>query len=665
MADSIIRKYKNSGNLKFYYDYRAGHTNDLSGLGTNGTLGAAVSLNNLGADLNATSTSIITHAHNTAQDLYPMTLVALVKTGTTASDTPFVNKYVAASGNGYMLNCDSGKVYAWYFWGGVANNYVSAGAHGIGGQTINDGNVHFVSFTVQDSGGELLVDGGTPVAGNWTGTPGATTTTADLIIGKYQSGSPAYFRGNVGAVLGFNVVLSRSELAQLMSELRNTTWPTKSKSDSLVDSSTPKQSSGLIESWDMGIQNGVVYGLNGYNSSSIAGRYTVEKTRLGNATVFSSDVLSYASFANNNVFNSYPITYEVWFAPDSVAAGDKGILNKYSTGSTNGWTVNRNGSSIRAWYYKDVSNFCAVTDGGTLRVNTFSKIVVTVDSSGLKIYQNGTQVGSTTAWTGTPGATTSSQGVSIGVYAGTAGAASGKYIQPQVFNYAKTAAQIKADYERESKFVVPFKTDFGAKVSTSDEGGTSYSFLSNTPFQFTSSTTGRWRVAMSTINGTPVKVINNTTIGEVYLDSTKHYGLTEGMYGSWDFWFYKPDTAAFTFAVTGNGGQDGYGVTFGADESFAFGTVTAGVPTYVATKTSAITANTWNHFQLTRTNAGVFSFYLNGSLISPMTTGTNPYTNTTYTSADSIYIIGDTATGCMLSLGDTAGNYAFSKSNFA
>lgn len=131
---------------------------------------------------------------------------------------------------------------------------------------------------------------------------------------------------------------------------------------------------------------------------------------------------AYVQVAHTSTLDAYPITVAAWF---NTTAADGGIVNKYLAGSGNGWNVSLSGGSLCAWYYRDAANYVANTGACALSTPGFNDgrwhhVVYTVDAAGGRLYVDGAQRASV-AWTGTTGATSTTQPVSVAFYPGSAG----------------------------------------------------------------------------------------------------------------------------------------------------------------------------------------------------------------------------------------------------
>jgi hypothetical protein len=108
---------------------------------------------------------------------------------------------------------------------------------------------------------------------------------------------------------------------------------------------------------------------------------------------------------------------------------------------------------ITGWYFRDTGNCVYNTgtgigpDGGLINDGKWHYVAFTVDNSGGTIYVDGVQKASL-PWTGTPGASTSTIPVTVGVYQGVQGDPQsyfrGLMDEVSIWNVARTQADIQA-----------------------------------------------------------------------------------------------------------------------------------------------------------------------------------------------------------------------------
>ena len=159
-------------------------------------------------------TSHVQVPHDDALNVFPLTISFWLN----SSDTDplargLVTKYADGSLNGYGLFLYEGHVRGWYFAGGA--NYIWDGGLGLDGGFVADGQWHFITLMVDDTSGRLYVDGALAASRDWTGTPGATTTTQPLQFGRYHN-YPTALSGQLDDVAIWNRTFSDVELLDLL-----------------------------------------------------------------------------------------------------------------------------------------------------------------------------------------------------------------------------------------------------------------------------------------------------------------------------------------------------------------------------------------------------------------------------------------------------------------
>jgi len=126
----------------------------------------------------------------------------------------------------------------------------------------------------------------------------------------------------------------------------------------------------------------------------------------------------YVDCGNGVSLRSYPLTLEAWIKTTDSGA-NKGIINKYISGSGNGYQIYIGGGRLKAWYFKDFSNYTRqdadVADGGLINNGNWHHIIYTVDSDGGKMYVDSV-LKNTKVWTGTAGISTETTPIKIGYY---------------------------------------------------------------------------------------------------------------------------------------------------------------------------------------------------------------------------------------------------------
>jgi hypothetical protein len=214
------------------FDEGSGSTvTDSSGNGNNGTRmnGVAWTTGKLNRALFFDGINdYVNIPHKSMQNVYPVTVAAWIKTSSTAGLKGIVNKYYPGSMNGYQVFMNGGNLCAWYFRD--ATNYVWDGS----GCTLmtpgyNDNQWHQVVLVVDAGGGRLYVDGVQKAGQGWTGTPGGSSTTQNLSVGRYPGTASPYWPGVADDVRLYNYALSATEITNLYNAaatptVQNVTW---------------------------------------------------------------------------------------------------------------------------------------------------------------------------------------------------------------------------------------------------------------------------------------------------------------------------------------------------------------------------------------------------------------------------------------------------------
>ena len=202
------------------FDEGAGTTaNDASGNGRTGTLmnGPSWTAGRVDGGLTFDGTASYTSAaHTSAFNAYPLTVAAWIKTSSTTGIAGIVNKYVAASSNGWNLFLKDGNVCAWYLRNGSNHVYDNGGCT-LSSAGYNDNAWHHVVYVVDAAGGRLYVDGQQRASLGWTGIAGAATTAQDVRVAHYPgvSGGAGYFPGAIDDVRVYTRALSGGEVTTL------------------------------------------------------------------------------------------------------------------------------------------------------------------------------------------------------------------------------------------------------------------------------------------------------------------------------------------------------------------------------------------------------------------------------------------------------------------
>ncbi len=147
------------------------------------------------------------------------------------------------------------------------------------------------------------------------------------------------------------------------------------------------------------------------------------------------------------VLDAYPLTVSLWV--NTTAGTLSGLVNKYLPGSRSGYQVFTSGGSLCAWYFRDAANYVWDGSGCTLATPGFNDgqwhhVAFLVDASGGGLFVDGT-LRASQPWTGTPGATTTTQNLSLAQYPGTASPClPGQLDDVRIYNRALSASDVSS-----------------------------------------------------------------------------------------------------------------------------------------------------------------------------------------------------------------------------
>jgi hypothetical protein len=238
----------------------------------------------------------------------------------------------------------------------------------------------------------------------------------------------------------------------------------------------------------------------------------------------------------------------------------------------------------------------------------------------------------------------------------------GSLCAPFILNRCMSSDEI-SDYYKLARSAL-WKTDYGCTVSVANEGGVVGQYISNTPFQCADAT-GRWQVETDTINGKSTKVLTCKTAGTVYIDKSVLQSEAGALaFGEWEWYYYRTGAAITHFAFISSAktltSYNGYEIyTQGTGIMYILRYDAGAIGSYMAYTTAAqAPLNVWTKFNVKRSVAGAFTFYINDA-IPPLAAGTDPVTDTTYLSGN--YLTISAQVGDKLVLGAIDGSNALVK----
>lgn len=630
MTPTKLKKY--TANWLRYYDFRSGSLNDLFGIGT------ALTPTNVTLDMNGVSFPVSNSKLTAASNfLGASALTVIVKTKVNNSGGGNFGKIISANGDIYWQH-ETGLLR---FYGDGAS-YASSGAG-----AVSFGYPHIFAVTRTGAGvTNQYVDGSlSGTANQSSGTP--QSTAPSVIIGNLASNN---WGGNIEWIVFLNIALTNSQINEISADIDDIKWPSLPSTQVYADVKVNPTEKGIIGCWDLKPINNkfIDKSLNGANLD-IHNAWG-KKDILGDCAQFDG-VAGYAASTIEVPYRLYGVnnqlSLELWVRPNG-AMSNTTLLAKGTE-----WTfqINHSTGTIRLVVRQSDAFFGQIvtsTLNGAVKSYVWNHLValINVDTGILQIYLNAVlQDNATSTWNGTLYA-----GPSAVIYFGGTGSAytNGDFLAPKIYNYILTPEKILNNYKEVAR-AIQFKTDWGVRESVAAESSGN---LSNSPFRIL---TGTWKISTTTIQGNVVKVIECVTAGVIYVPiSLFGCNLTDAAFGTWEWWQLKSGDGSgsiIVFISTQLASTYGYSVTYSSSETFTIDRYTGGSPTTILVG-PVKGLNTWYKIKVTRSNTGVFNFYIDDTFI-----GTITDTNTMVSS----YFPLAFAAGDKIAYADVAGNFAITK----
>lgn len=487
------------------------------------------------------------------------------------------------------------------------------------------------------------------------------TTATGISASAFHVGTETtFFDGVISAVITSADELTATEVAQLSGELKDTAFPTKSSAKAINKQIADIDDSNLIAAWNMKPQNNILPDLSGNGKDCTIVGASHQTSLLGDALAFDgvTDHLTTTYTVNND--NAF--TTSVW-----VKTTDTDALN-YIYGYYDApkyWTLytNATGNVLARIGQGSGGSLLTATSTGSINDGLWHNVMSIWDGvNTVTIYIDGVADGTATGAVSTFFAALTPRIAAFNHSAtGTGNYLNCEMSNFEIYNEAKDATWVTEKYEKGAR-AVQYKTDWGVDVNVAD---VTSGEIANTNWQVN---TGTWQVATDTIDGVKCKVLKCTTnnslmymnAGAVDIDNA------ENMYGTWEFYLYKGNGANAIHVsikdeinLPGAGTANGYIFRMGASERFRLRKETAGtVSDLMTTDASFFNIDQWYKFKITRSNRGVFTVYIDNTLLA-VTGGTNPVTDNTFTTAP--YILIDMDNLDMIALADVSGNHSLTK----
>ena len=429
------------------------------------------------------SDALVQVAHWTNFNAYPFTVSAWFRT--TNSDAVvqgIASKYLDASGNGWVLVVQNGRLRGFHY-----RTFSNYSMDATSAAVVADGFWHHAAMTVDAAGGKLFLDGAQFGASSWTGTAGGATSTQPLFLGRYSHSIYPSFSGDLDEITYWNRALGTNELNYLKHRQLN------GNEDGLVALWHFDEGGGLTTADATGhgyvgnLSNGPVW---------IASSAPLVFHSVAGAAVSLNGVNQNVTVAHAADLNAYPLTVAAWVKTSRTALNYDAIVNKYLSASANGYSLHLYNGHVYAFYFRGdgASRVYAADpglDGGFIADGQWHHVAYTIGGAGGKIFVDGVQRNSL-GWTGTPGPPTTVAAVTIGQYPGF-GSFAGQIDETSVWNRELTPAEIQAMRNlrlagNESNLLAYWRFDDGAGTNAVDFTGLGHLGTLNNGAQWTGST---------------------------------------------------------------------------------------------------------------------------------------------------------------------------------
>ncbi len=170
--------------------------------------------------------------------------------------------------------------------------------------------------------------------------------------------------------------------------------------------------------------------------------------KIGQGLSFNAANINVVSVPNNTIFNSYPISYGIWFKTSLNSGSRAGFISKYQGGSSNGWELGIVNRRLYSFYLNPSAGVGPSVDfvsPGFINDGKWHMAMVTIDESGGSMYLDGDLI-ATKSWTGTPTQATTANTLLMGLATGNT-YYSGSLDDARVYNRVLSHTEVKAVYK--------------------------------------------------------------------------------------------------------------------------------------------------------------------------------------------------------------------------
>ena len=624
---SLIEKLKNEGVLKGYWDFRAGHYQDLSGNGNHGTAASGAYLTRDG--LKNISGSSVTVADSNSLDITEGCFVILGNP-TRKTTEMWLGKDAAAADLDYRIYSDT------------VNFAITDSTNTARGLNFNFSGSNCIALNVKSGETGSVYSNGI-FAGNLSGVSTFTAGTKTLYLGTagYSQTVPA--KRPVKAILIISKQLTATEHAQIYDELSKMRWPRKIESTILSSLYQDSDTSKIIATWDIGTTAGKLVDLIGGHDGTAVNGPTLAKTKFGLVPNFIGAKHQHYTLTGDSDFQRGEFTLEFLMKQPSAVAATQTIFSSGGLHYFLGINV-----SNQPFFYCLQSDLSPLSVAGTTPFvpNAWNHVIFSVkgDATNLfiKCFINGVRSLDTRGSLGW--SSVYSSNFIIGSYDGSSFSYDG-LLKPLGFYSESKSDEWMSDRFRTFSKTVLYTENNGLSVSTGNKTSGS---LENSNFKINS---GTWKISIDEGLNKNTKVAECVVAGAISRPVNKINGTGENAYGTWEFWMKKKpgNTAYFNFcSQTAAGFSVGdYYLEHNSSNEVHVGLWGTG-PFLSGTTTS----DSWHKFVCIRNSNGVFELYVDDRKIGEAT-------DTSLTANG--YIVIDLDAGDKFALTDPINRYSLTK----
>jgi len=582
---SLIEKLKNEGVLKGYWDFRAGHYQDLSGNGNHGTAASGAYLTRDG--LKNISGSSVTVADSNSLDITEGCFVILGNP-TRKTTEMWLGKDAAAADLDYRIYSDT------------VNFAITDSTNTARGLNFNFSGSNCIALNVKSGETGSVYSNGI-FAGNLSGVSTFTAGTKTLYLGTagYSQTVPA--KRPVKAILIISKQLTATEHAQIYDELSKMRWTTKNESILRSALKDDEDLSEMVAKWSLGSTSAkLIDEIGGHDGVGTNGP-TIVTTKFGRAIRFIRAKNQHYLLDGDNDFKRSNFTFEMLMRQNSAASAAQVIFS--SLGAHYYFGINNTNNPYFVYRESDLTNHFSVGSFSYVS-DAWNHVVLSVEAGNgtyahIKCFVNGKKSiyeKNAKGWASAYG-----NSFILGSYNGVSSSFDGLLVPMAFYSTAKSDSWILKRYDKFARTVLFSESGIKADNLTTTSGQ-----LSNTSFSVDA---GSFRVKATDSLKKNTKVIECINDGILTRPVNYINAAGENTFGTWKFYYKKAAASNLYIALC----AQAKGVISSGDYYFAHNssqTASVGVWGTGSLISKAVTAEIWHKVMVIRNIDGSFELYI-------------------------------------------------------